>query len=486
MAATALVSGTLITGLAGTAHAATTPPSSPSPQPRPQEAGGLHLLQLFRAGDHRREHHQQSDRRLHPGEHRPAAHPHPGESERLRPDHQRGAGHRRRVPGAEWGLGSSNLPSSAPGALGTSALPVYTGQSYSLVPADRIVAQHRHLVDRRLRRHLRAAAHDLPEVRQWQFDQATTRPTSRSTRAPGPGSVVYTPLATTTTTVSVSPSSPASPQAFGTSVTLDALVTDASAPGTAQFESGGAAVGTPQPVVQRHGLAHDHRAAGRHRRPLRCLHTDHGCGVLRIDQHQPRLVRDPPRLRPGPHQHGAQLHLTGKRVFARFSVSDRDRHCPPRRRSPRVPDRSRSTTSDRPLRPRPFSSAAFSGASLLATAQLGSGGTATLTPVAHLHECRDALSGGAVHAGEPRRGVPDVHGLELGAGTGAVTVNADSADESTEHRGGHPDRNPFAHHAVQHGQPVQPRDGNPRSDQARTSLPRGASEPPSATTRRIP
>ena len=38
------------------------------------------------------------------------------------------------APGA-WsgvGLGSSNLPSSAPGALGTSTLPVYTGQSYSL------------------------------------------------------------------------------------------------------------------------------------------------------------------------------------------------------------------------------------------------------------------------------------------------------------------------------------------------------------------
>ena len=55
----------------------------------------------------------------------------------------------------------------------------------------------------------------------------------------------------------------------------------------------------------------------------------------------------------------------------------------------------------------------FSGASLLGTAQLGSGGTATLSPVAHLHELRDALPGGAVHAGEPRRGVPDVHGLEL-------------------------------------------------------------------------
>ena len=32
----------------------------------------------------------------------------------------------------DFSFGSSNLPSSAPGALGTSSLPVYTGQSYSL------------------------------------------------------------------------------------------------------------------------------------------------------------------------------------------------------------------------------------------------------------------------------------------------------------------------------------------------------------------
>ena len=32
----------------------------------------------------------------------------------------------------DFSFGSSNLPSSAPGALGTSSLPVYSGQSYSL------------------------------------------------------------------------------------------------------------------------------------------------------------------------------------------------------------------------------------------------------------------------------------------------------------------------------------------------------------------
>src|ERR1700722_12124381 len=32
----------------------------------------------------------------------------------------------------DFSFGSSNLPSAAPGALGTSSLPVYTGQSYSL------------------------------------------------------------------------------------------------------------------------------------------------------------------------------------------------------------------------------------------------------------------------------------------------------------------------------------------------------------------
>ena len=89
------------------------------------------VLQLLGGGDHGRKHQRQSDRRLHPGEHLPAGRPHPGGPRRLHPDQN---GVPVTAPG-NWNgfsFGSSNLPSSAPGALGSSSLPVYTGQSYSL------------------------------------------------------------------------------------------------------------------------------------------------------------------------------------------------------------------------------------------------------------------------------------------------------------------------------------------------------------------
>ena len=63
----------------------------------------------------------------------------------------------------------------------------------------------------------------------------------------GDWSLVYSPQAATTTTLEAP--TPASPQTSGASVTLTADVTDASAPGTVQFESGGDPVGSVQPSV---------------------------------------------------------------------------------------------------------------------------------------------------------------------------------------------------------------------------------------------
>ena len=63
----------------------------------------------------------------------------------------------------------------------------------------------------------------------------------------GAWSLVYSPQATTATTLATP--TPSSPQIPGTSVTLNATVADASAPGTVQFESDGVAVGSPVTVV---------------------------------------------------------------------------------------------------------------------------------------------------------------------------------------------------------------------------------------------
>ncbi len=152
------------------------------------------------------------------------------------------------APGA-WsgvGLGSSNLPSSAPGALGTSTLPVYTGQSYSLSQLTETLPNtdtsstdgYAGIYVLRLTTYQKSDGGTTTS-----YDSADISVNSST----GAWSLVYSPLATTTTTLETP--TPASPQTFGASVTLTAEVTDASAPGTVQFESGGTAVGTPQPVV---------------------------------------------------------------------------------------------------------------------------------------------------------------------------------------------------------------------------------------------
>ena len=144
----------------------------------------------------------------------------------------------------DFSFGSSNLPSSAPGALGTSSLPVYTGQSYSLSQLTTAFPNtdtsttdgYAGLYVLRLRTYHHpntSATYDAADI-------------SVNT-SNGTWSLDYSPQATTTTTL-LAPT-PASPQSAGTSVTLTADVTDASAPGTVQFQSGGTNVGTPQTVT---------------------------------------------------------------------------------------------------------------------------------------------------------------------------------------------------------------------------------------------
>ena len=144
------------------------------------------------------------------------------------------------------GLGSSSLPSSAPGALGTSTLPVYTDTSYSLsqlttsFPNTDTSTTDGYAGMYVLR--LQTFQHNNGGTTT-SYDSADISVNSST----GAWTLVYSPTASTTTTLETP--TPASPQNAGTSVTLTATVTDASAPGSVQFESGGDPVGSPQPVV---------------------------------------------------------------------------------------------------------------------------------------------------------------------------------------------------------------------------------------------
>jgi hypothetical protein len=253
VAATALASGTLVTGLAGTAHAATTPPwevaQAPATHPAvyPNEVGGLTFYnssgQVITGGnisDNPIAAYIQGNTALQPA-------PTLVDLNGFDPTT---SGVPVPAPGNwnEEGLGSSSLPSSAPGALGTSSLPVYTGQSYSLsqltgsLPNTDTSSTDGY------------AGIYVLRLQTYQHNDGNTSTTYDSAdisvnSSTGAWTLVYSPLAATTTTLSISPTSPASPQPLGTSVTLNATVADASAPGTVTFESGGTAVGSAQPVV---------------------------------------------------------------------------------------------------------------------------------------------------------------------------------------------------------------------------------------------
>ena len=180
----------------------------------------------------------------------------------------------------EEALGSSNLPSSAPGALGTSSLPVYTGQDYSL--SQLTVA----LPNTDTSTTDGYAGMYVLRLQTFQHNDGGTTTSYDSAdisvnSSTGAWTLVYSPQAATTTTLDTP--TPSSPQPFGTSVTLKATVADASAPGTVQFESGGSPVGGAA-GHQWDGHVDHHGLADRNRFPQRGLYADDGGGVRRIDQ----------------------------------------------------------------------------------------------------------------------------------------------------------------------------------------------------------
>ncbi|MFZ0251252.1 MAG: Ig-like domain repeat protein, partial [Acidimicrobiales bacterium] len=144
------------------------------------------------------------------------------------------------------GLGSSNFPSSAPGALGTSTLPVYTGQNISLTQlTETLPNTDTSTTD---------GYAGIYVLRLFTFqhnDGGTTTSYDSADISVDPNTgawtLVYSPQAATTTTLEAP--TPAGPQNAGTPVTLTADIADASAPGSVQFESDGSPVGSPQPVT---------------------------------------------------------------------------------------------------------------------------------------------------------------------------------------------------------------------------------------------
>jgi large repetitive protein len=251
VAATALASGTLVAGLAGTAHSATIPPwevaQAPATQPAvyPNELGGLTFYnssgQVITGGN------VSTDPIAAYIQGNTALQPHPTLVD-LNGFDPTQSGVPVTAPGnwEEEGLGSSSLPSSAPGALGTSSLPVYTGQSYSL--SQLTVA----LPNTDTSTTDGYAGIYVLRLQTFQHNDGNTSTTYDSAdisvnSSTGAWTLVYSPQAATTTTLETP--TPASPQNAGASVTLTATVADASAPGTVQFESGGSPVGSAQPVV---------------------------------------------------------------------------------------------------------------------------------------------------------------------------------------------------------------------------------------------
>ena len=140
--------------------------------------------------------------------------------------------------------GSATPNASAPGALGTSTLPLYTGVSgYSLSNLTETYPNNDTSGDG-------YAGIYVLRLQTFQHPNTSTNYDSADISvdpSTGAWTLVYSPQATTTTTLAAP--TPAAPQPPGTSVTLNATVTDVSAPGTVQFESDGDAVGSPVTVV---------------------------------------------------------------------------------------------------------------------------------------------------------------------------------------------------------------------------------------------
>ena len=152
------------------------------------------------------------------------------------------------APGAWTGVqfGGSNYPNSgAPTALAGSTLPLYTGVSgYSLSDLTTAYPNDDTSSDGYAGIYVLRLKTYSSSLNQTSTNYDVADISVNSTT--GDWSLVYSPQATTTTTLETP--TPASPQTSGASVTLTADVTDSSAPGTVQFESGDNPVGSAQPV----------------------------------------------------------------------------------------------------------------------------------------------------------------------------------------------------------------------------------------------
>jgi hypothetical protein len=244
VAAATVASGTLVAALAGTAHAATTPPWEPVSNP--PEVGGLTFYNS--AGD------VVTSGTINDN---PLAAYVQGNTVLQSTGTKADLGGYTPVvdvsPGAWTGVqfGGSNYPNSgAPTALAGSLLPLYTGVSgYSLSNltaaypnTDTSSDGYAGIYVLRLKTYSSSLNQTSTS-----YDVADISVNSST----GAWSLVYSPQATTTTTLTATPSSP---QTSGASVTLNAAVTDPSAPGTVQFYSGTTPLGTG-PVTVNDGTA---------------------------------------------------------------------------------------------------------------------------------------------------------------------------------------------------------------------------------------
>jgi hypothetical protein len=248
VAAATVVSGTLVAGLAGTAHATTVPPwevaqpPATTPAVAPDELGGLTFYnssgQVITGGNI-------SDNPI-------AAYVQGNTSLQSSPTLADLNGFTPVInvnPGAwnEVQFSSSALPNtgpSTPTALANSSLPLYQGQSgYSLSILTETYPNKDTSSDGYAGIYvLRLQTYHHPNT-STTYDSADISVNAST----GAWSLVYSPQAATTTTLATP--TPSSPQTSGTSVTLNATVADASAPGTVQFESDGNDVGSPVTVV---------------------------------------------------------------------------------------------------------------------------------------------------------------------------------------------------------------------------------------------
>ena len=246
MAAATVVSGTLVAGLAGTAHATTVPPwevaqpPATTPAVAPDELGGLTFYnssgQVITGGnisDNPIAAYVQGNTTLQSGAtladlngFTPVIDVNPGAWNEIQFS------------------GSSTPNASAPGALGTSTLPLYTGVSgYSLSNLTSAYPNKDTSSDGYAGIYvLRLQTYHHPNTSAT-YDSADISVNAST----GAWSLVYSPQAATITTLATP--TPSSPQTVGASVTLNATVTDVSAPGTVQFESNGGDVGSPVTVV---------------------------------------------------------------------------------------------------------------------------------------------------------------------------------------------------------------------------------------------